>query len=475
MSNIKHVGENKYQITVSNGVDSYGKRLREYKTIEFDTKLTPKQLEKELQKQALLFEEEVKNGLYLDGNKITFAKFVERWETDYASKQLAPKTYFRYKGLLKRIIPAIGHITIADLQPVHLLRFYSNLAENGIREDASYKANTEALEQVMNELGLTVEELAKAVGISPRTVETILEGKPTKFSHRICECLNIKLNDVFISTKEKTTLCNRTIMHHHRLICSILNVAVQWQVIVSNPAARVKPPKVEPQAEARHFEESEVEKMLELLENEPIKYKAMIYITLFTGCRLGELSGLEWDDINIDQGMIRIKQAGQYIPGVGSFIKEPKNEGSKRIISLPPMVVSVLKEYKAWQSEQRLKLGELWDLNKQHEDDEPRYFVFTQWNGKPIYPTTPSNWFRKFLNRNDLPYVNFHGLRHTSASILIGENVDIQTIAKRLGHTKPTTTTSIYSHFLKKPDEEAAQKFENLFNKKKDIISKQAK
>lgn len=474
MANIKQVGENKYQITVSNGVDSYGKRLREYKTIELNPKFTPKQLEKELQKQALLFEEEVKKGLYLDGNKITFARFVERWETDYAEIQLAPKTYFRYKGLLKRIIPAIGHIIISDLQPVHLLRFYSNLAESGIREDVSCKAHIEVLEKIMNEMGITVKELAKSVEISPRTVESILAGKPTKFAPRICEYLNIRLNDIFIPTKEKSTLCNRTIMHHHRLICSILNVAVQWQVIVSNPAARVKPPKVETQTEARHFEEAEVEKMLELLETEPIKYKAMIYITLFTGCRLGELSGLEWDDINLDEGMIRIKQAGQYIPGIGSFIKEPKNEGSKRVISLPPMVVAVLKEYRAWQSEQRLKLGELWDLNKQNESDEPRYFVFTQWDGKPIYPTTPSNWFRKFLNRNDLPYVNFHGLRHTSASILIAENVDIQTIAKRLGHTKPTTTTSIYSHFLKKPDEEAAQKFENLFNKNKESISKQA-
>lgn len=200
----------------------------------------------------------------------------------------------------------------------------------------------------------------------------------------------------------------------------------------------------------------------------------MIYIAIFTGCRLGELSGPEWDDINLDEGLIRIRQAGQYIPGKGSFIKEPKNESSKRIISMPPMLTAVLKEYRTWHVEKRLKLDTLWEENKENEDDDPKYYVFTQWNGKPIYPTTPSNWFRKFLKKQALPYVNFHGLRHTSASILIGENVDIQTIAKRLGHTKSTTTTSIYAHFLKKPDEIAAQKFENLFNKNKKSISKQA-
>lgn len=84
---------------------------------------------------------------------------------------------------------------------------------------------------------------------------------------------------------------------------------------------------------------------------------------------------------------------------------------------------------------------------------------------KAHFPSTPSNWFRKFRKKNNLPDVVFHGIRHSNASILISEGVDLQTIATRLGHVKATTTTSIYSHFLKKPDKEVANKLDNIFDK----------
>lgn len=472
MASIEKRGDNTYKIVVSDGYDINGKKIRYPKTIKLDPNLTPKQVEKELQRLAVLFEEEVSKGLYLDGSKITFAEFTDRWREDYAIKQLAPKTLFRYEGLLKRILPAIGHIRLDKLQPPHLIKFYNNLSESGLREDGSYIAKSE-LEKIIKTQKITLAQLAEKAGINKRTVDSILSGNPTKNADSICKALNIKLKDAFVPKQRTETLSNRTIQHHHRLISSILTCAVQWQLIPSNPAARVKPPKVEP-TEAEHYDEETVERILSLLDNEPIKYKAMIYLTMFAGCRLGELSGFEWDDIDFEHNLTRIRQASQYIPGKGTFTKSPKNEGSKRIISMPPMVMEVLKEYKTWQNERRLELGDQWTDNRESENDEPRNFVFTQWNGKPIYPTTPSNWFRKFRKKYNLPELKFHGLRHTNASILIGQGIDIQTIAKRLGHTKATTTTSIYSHFLKKPDEEAAQKLENLFNKNKENELKQA-
>ena len=101
-----------------------------------------------------------------------------------------------------------------------------------------------------------------------------------------------------------------------------------------------------------------------------------------------------------------------------------------------------------------------------------------------MFPSTPSNWFHKFIKdfndkiMNDdsikkddkekflLDVVNFHGLRHTNASLLIGEGEDIVTLSKRLGHSKPSTTTDIYAHQLKKTDIGASNKLEKLFNKK---------
>jgi len=473
MASIEPRGKSKYRIVVSDGLDINGKQIKRFKTIELDPKLTEKQREKELDAQALTFELEVKKGLYLDGNKITFEVFIERWKTDYAEKQLAPKTYARYEDLLTRIIPAVGHIKIAELQPLHLIRFYDNLREKGIRNDAVYKAKTDTMKAFMKKHNMDNTALAEAVGVNPRTIQSILSGNATNKAMKICKSLDVKVDSLFTPVKEAAPLSSQTILHHHRLICAMLNIAVEWQVIHANPATRVKPPKVEHAAEGRYFEEEDVERMLTLLASEHVKYRAMIYVTLFTGCRLGELAALEWSDVDLDNDMIQIKQAAQYLPGKGSFIKAPKNESSKRIISLPPMATAVLREYKAWQSGERLKLGSMWNENTDRNGVDHNY-IFTQREGAPVYPTTPSNWFRKFLQKNDLPYINFHGLRHTSASILIAEGVDIQTIAKRLGHTKPTTTTSIYSHFLKKPDAEAANKFEMLFNKDAATVPKKA-
>ena len=140
MSTIKRRG-NSFTIEVSNGIDTNGKRIRPNLTIERDPSLTDKQWEKFLQNKAIEFETQVKSGNYVDGNKINFSEFVDIWRNRYAQKELAPKTLYEYERHIKRIIQAIGHLKIAKIQPLHILQFYSNLAESGIREDELYRAN----------------------------------------------------------------------------------------------------------------------------------------------------------------------------------------------------------------------------------------------------------------------------------------------------------------------------------------------
>lgn len=111
MANIEKRTENTYRIVVSAGYDAGGKKLRKYKTVTLLGGMTDRQREKELTRQAVLFEQEVENGTYLDGAKITFAEFAQIWLEGYAEKKLAPGTLKPYKMRLgKRIIPALGHI-----------------------------------------------------------------------------------------------------------------------------------------------------------------------------------------------------------------------------------------------------------------------------------------------------------------------------------------------------------------------------
>ena len=458
MASIEKRSDNSYRITVSVGYDVQGKKIRKKKTVILDTDLAPKKLEKELQRQATLFEDEVKKGIYLDGSKMTFAEFIEKWLHDYAEKQLAPKTLQGYKGLLERIIPVLGHKKLDKLRPNHLLEFYNNLGEIGLRQDNKYIA-LPTLVLKITDSGIKPRELAEKAGISINTLRAVLDGEGTTKAMEISKALDVKLKTVFKLKGEPQPLSSNTINHYHRLISSILTSAVQWQVIFSNPAERVKSPRIE-KKEAAHYDEDLTERMLILLENEPIKYRLMVSLTVFAGVRRGELCGIEWPDVDLDNGHLRIRQASQYIPGQGTFTKDPKNDSSVRVISLPGIAVSMLEEYKIWQDNKIADCGDQW---VEEWNDQQR--LFTQWNGKPIFPDTISGWFKKFREKYDLPELCFHGLRHTNASILIGNGVDLSTVSKRLGHARTSTTSDIYAHALRRPDKEAAEKLDNLFGK----------
>jgi integrase len=248
-------------------------------------------------------------------------------------------------------------------------------------------------------------------------------------------------------------LSDMTILHHFRLVSAILQTALQWQVISFNPAKNVKAPKVKRMPGA-YYDEGQTAALLEAVENDPIIYKVLIYLAISTGLRRGELMGLEWDDINFDKTVLTVKRASQYLPGKGTFTKDPKNESSKRVVSLPSSIIVLLKEYRREQLQERLRLGDMWqDSNR----------IFTTWDGRPMHPDTPSNWFPKFLKRNNLPHIPFHGLRHTAATLLIDKGLNIKAVSARLGHTQASTTINIYTHALKSADRKAADMMEDVF------------
>lgn len=112
-----------YRITVSNGYDAKGKQIRKSMTWEPAPGMTKRQIEKELDRQAVLFEEKVKSGQYMDGN-VRFQDFAERWFEDYGKEHLRTRTYREYERMKERTYQAIGHIHIDKIQPHHLLDFY---------------------------------------------------------------------------------------------------------------------------------------------------------------------------------------------------------------------------------------------------------------------------------------------------------------------------------------------------------------
>ena len=125
-----------YQITVSTGRDIYGKKLRETITFIPDPGLTPKKRQKAVEEFARQFEEQVKNGVALDGRKITLKDFIERWVNEYASQKLQPGTVEKYQAELNdKILPVMGHLKLSELRPATLNAAFVAMTKDGARRD----------------------------------------------------------------------------------------------------------------------------------------------------------------------------------------------------------------------------------------------------------------------------------------------------------------------------------------------------
>lgn len=455
MANITKRGDT-YTIRVSAGYDINGKKMLRNMTWKPEPGMTKRQIEKELERQAVLFEESVKNGLCM-GSNIKFANFAEKWMNEYARKQLRPKTVAHYEALLPRINAAMGHLKIEKIQPHHLLSFYNNLAEKGIRLDTKY-ISTVDLRKVIKDNKFTFKTLAEKSGISEQSVSVAAKGNTVsvKTAQAISSALGVNIKKLFKAVDEGKTLSGKTMQHYHRLISSIMNTAVQWQVISNNPCSRVKPPKAE-RKEAEYLDEVQAVQLLQCLENEPITYKTLFTVILYSGMRRGEACGLEWSDIDLENGIVDINKSSLYLPGKGVFDDDTKNATSRRVIRLPAPAVTALKALKVYQAQERLKLGEQWQNSNK---------IFTAWNGMPIHPDTVSSWFHDFVRRHELPNIKVHSLRHTNATLLIYNGTDIKTVSQRLGHANVTTTGNIYTHAIKTADERAAEALADILTPK---------
>lgn len=444
-----------YRIRVSCGYDVNGKQIMKSTTWTPAPGISIKKTEKELQKQAVLFEEKCQQGRVLDGHT-RFADFTEEWFKVYAEPNLSRKTVQSYLDLVPRTYSGIGHIYLDKLQPHHLLEFYANLQEDNIRADTKYCPIVD-FKEFIHAHAITGKQLAETANVSVSVVKSLYGGRNVSFlsAQRICTALDVELGAAFLPAKGKRKLTTETIRHYHRFISSVLGTAVQWGAIASNPCSHVKPPRAA-RKEPKYLGEDMVRTLLDCLELEEIKYQSMIYMLLFTGLRRGELCALQWGDIDFEQSLTSVTKAASYIPGKGITFGEPKNSSSCRVIKTPVIAVNKLRVHKVKQAEQRIKLGDKW---------KDSGLIFTTWDGHPIHPDSISGWFRHFVERSELPQITLHSLRHTNATLMIANNVDVRTVSGRLGHAQTSTTMNIYAHALKSANEAASDALDDIFGK----------
>ena len=175
---------------------------------------------------------------------------------------------------------------------------------------------------------------------------------------------------------------------------------------------------------------------------------------LFMGLRRGELAGLEWKDIDYENKTMTIARSVQDIIGFGLITKEPKTENSKRTISMPDKLIDYLKEYEVWWLNQKKYLGDrLGNTDR----------LFCTEDGTDISPGLFRVWLQKTLAKVDLPKVTLHSLRHTNITLQLVAGVDMKTVSARAGHSKASTTSDFYSHFIKNSDILASEILNKIF------------
>ncbi|MDH2910265.1 MAG: site-specific integrase [Candidatus Eremiobacteraeota bacterium] len=396
---LSRLGENKYRIIYDLPKGIDGKRRQKTETVYGNKKAADATLSDRLIT--------IQKGDYSDSGRQTVDNLFERFLESNESR-LAATTRQRYASILKNHIkPELGKIALSQLSPLHLEQAYAKWVQRG--------------------------RIREAGGLS-----------------------------------------HRTVLHYHRLLHRVLAQAVKWKLVTRNVADAVNPPRPV-HREMRALSEQEVAKLVESLDqpsghviaqggfSSESSFPVAIKCALYTGCRLGELLGLKWEDLDSPGGSIVIRRSLQEVGGT-VFVKETKTRKS-RVISIPPYLVQVFQTHKAQQNTLRLALGEA------YRDDG---FIFARSDGSPIRPQMMSQAAKALFKRLNVN-CRLHDLRHTHATLLLKSGVSSKVASSRLGHASVGITLDLYAHVLPGMDEEAASKFEALIAGAATVSTKSAR
>lgn len=259
------------------------------------------------------------------------------------------------------------------------------------------------------------------------------------------------------------TLSNRTVRYLHTLVHGSLEQAFSEGLIIANPARAVKQPK-RVTKEIKYFNQDEITQFLKLAK-ESHHYTAYL-LELTTGLRVSELLALRWRDIDMKEGIVKVRRGMVRVSGSGVKFLEPKTNLGKRSIGIPVEVVEVLKFHKAKRKKIKDEAGEAWIGEMEFLDGEPKEndLVFHNALGKPWDANSFTKHFQKLLKDTSLEGMTFHGMRHTFATMSLQEGVDVRTIQENLGHHNAGFTLNVYANTTQKMKQEATAKIGKLLN-----------
>lgn len=293
----------------------------------------------------------------------------------------------------------------------------------------------------------------KALSIAPTTLDGYRKilYKNLPLSDEV-ESLDLMKAQQIIIAISSTGISEATVRRYTSVLAQYGKYIVKYKKLPENPFCDVERPHKN-EIDNLHeqvYSEIELADILQALKKEPLFWRTYISAAIDSGARRGELVGLTWNDLDFNRNCLRIRRSAYKLTGEPQKTKEPKSHKS-RIVYLTKHTMYLLRVLRFSQQSTAVKNGLVWDF---------KFYVFGK-NGNMLSVYLPSKWWRHFLKRHRLPVKRLHDLRHTSATLLLRNGVDVRTVSQRLGHAS-LKTTMLYLE----PDGEAARDtMENILKK----------
>jgi len=378
--------------------DEYGKSKR---------KLFVGQSQKEVNKKRQDWQKEVDNGLLPSSAKTLLETWINRWLQDFVKPSVKTKTYEKYNSSMKYVLFKFSKTPISKITTTEMQKFFNELLVKGGQE---------------------------GTGVASSTVRSTRRNLISCFDKALV--IGIVTKNVIRLTTPSRLIKEEIHPLSEQQISILLTIAKEGEYIYLDKKQHQKPS----------------------IDNQYLQKLAYtsIMMTLNTGMRRGEVFGLKWSDIDLENNVIHVQRSLSSTATQGLILEEPKTKGSRRRIPINAKTTKVLATYR---DEQKQFAGLLGDVFQNTED-----LVFCNSFGQPMSPSNFSRRFYKKITRKagiDDSFT-FHDLRHTHATLLIQQGVHIKVISERLGHSSINITLETYSHIMPSMQETAIQTLDNL-------------
>lgn len=472
MASIRKRGET-FTITAYMGYDEQGKQIKKTTTYRPPENVTAGKAEKLAKAFAAQWEDKVRGYVALDENR-TFAELAKWYYESVAPLKLKDNVRIDNMSMINTyIMPALARKKLKEITPAMLDALFAELRRNGRTKDTYKLVDGYELPKGRYR-GVNLCSIARDADMSRTTLARLSAGHGIEKGNaeKIAAVLNERFDDMFISDMQDRSLEQSSISRIRRCLSAIFTAAVQKEIMRRNPVANTVPISKKSKKPVSYLDETQALALVQHLEQQSdFQYKVMINTLLFTGMRGGELCGLQWQDIDFEQGIIYIRHTLAYIRNVGQArgqrpgsqgkissvyeLQSPKTAAGERYVVIPQSLKGLLLEHRKRQESARA-------ATVQWEHPE---MVFTTIGGNYYSEAYLNTRFKKTVRTMGLPDdTHLHSLRHTTASLLINSDVSPKLIAEQLGHASSSITQDIYSHIFASSKAKAAQALDLKLN-----------